>query len=154
MICLAYHHHHHAESRMSTFTIIFYTCIWIPFRQLQMAFLGFLFMLYTAPCHDDHPADGTLDREINSLVNSSAAAATRFDHLVAKNKYGKDGDGSCRAVDESCSVCLVDFEREEVVSRLNICGHVFHLHCIQRWIYRNQFTCPLCRSLILNHARQ
>lgn len=53
-------------------------------------------------------------------------------------------------VEELCSVCLGEFEREEEVSQLLRCGHVFHfhLHCMNSWLDQNHFTCPLCRSLL------
>ncbi|XLT46293.1 hypothetical protein HN873_038897, partial [Arachis hypogaea] len=45
--------------------------------------------------------------------------------------------------DETCSICLVEFEDEDAVSKLRRCNHIFHLSYIQQWIERNQFSCPL-----------
>nr|GEY52270.1 RING-H2 finger protein ATL18 [Tanacetum cinerariifolium] len=59
------------------------------------------------------------------------------------------GDGAMRSVDESCSMCLAEFRDEDVVSQLNRCRHVFHAGCIEGWLDRDQFTCPLCRSTLL-----
>ncbi|KEH44462.1 anaphase-promoting complex subunit 11 RING-H2 finger protein [Medicago truncatula] len=56
--------------------------------------------------------------------------AVRFEDL--------DGDE-----DEICSICLVEFEREDGVSKLRRCGHVFHFNCINQWLERSQFSCPL-----------
>ncbi|KAI6690836.1 hypothetical protein NL676_027664 [Syzygium grande] len=48
----------------------------------------------------------------------------------------------------SCSICLQDFECKDVAKRLPSCGHLFHLHCIDKWISK-QRSCPLCRSPIV-----
>ncbi|KAK2665770.1 hypothetical protein Ddye_004344 [Dipteronia dyeriana] len=50
-----------------------------------------------------------------------------------------------------CSICLVELDKEEAVSRLSRCGHIFHMDCIQRWLHSNHFTCPLCRSFLLTN---
>ncbi|KDO68437.1 hypothetical protein CISIN_1g037626mg, partial [Citrus sinensis] len=52
-------------------------------------------------------------------------------------------------VEEICSICLMEFEKEDVVSRLTRCCHLFHADCIERWLDCNQFTCPVCRSFFL-----
>jgi hypothetical protein len=52
--------------------------------------------------------------------------------------------------DEICSICLVEFEGEDAVSKLRRCEHVFHFNCIEQWLERNQFSCPLCRSLLFS----
>ncbi|KAL9353874.1 hypothetical protein Peur_051844 [Populus x canadensis] len=50
--------------------------------------------------------------------------------------------------DVSCSICLVELEKEDAVSQLSRCMHVFHMDCIDKWIQRGHFTCPLCRTSI------
>jgi hypothetical protein len=51
-----------------------------------------------------------------------------------------------------CPICLVDFERDEVLSYGERCGHCFHDSCIQEWIAHIQrkpnqrATCPSCRQ--------
>uniref|UniRef100_A0A3Q7ENS2 RING-type domain-containing protein n=1 Tax=Solanum lycopersicum TaxID=4081 RepID=A0A3Q7ENS2_SOLLC len=54
-----------------------------------------------------------------------------------------------RGVEESCSICLMEYEKDDVVCELPRCKHVFHMECIEGWVERCQFTCPLCRSLLL-----
>ncbi|KAL6184367.1 hypothetical protein ACLB2K_045769 [Fragaria x ananassa] len=49
---------------------------------------------------------------------------------------------------ESCPICMDDFEEKEdaaPIARLLSCFHVFHRHCILRWLHRNPL-CPLCQS--------
>ncbi|KAJ6937597.1 hypothetical protein NC652_012039 [Populus alba x Populus x berolinensis] len=77
-------------------TIIFYTCILIPLRQIKQ---------------------------------------TLYSIIVQKK-------------DVSCSICLVELEKEDMVSQLSRCMHVFHTDCIDKWIQRDHFTCPLCRTSI------
>ncbi|KAK4398923.1 RING-H2 finger protein ATL18 [Sesamum angolense] len=51
--------------------------------------------------------------------------------------------------EEMCSICLMEFEKVDLVNKLPRCGHLFHMECMEKWLDRCQFTCPLCRSLVL-----
>jgi hypothetical protein len=47
---------------------------------------------------------------------------------------------------ESCAICLSDFESSDNVIKIN-CGHIFHADCIQRWADQGaRPVCPVCRS--------
>lgn len=55
--------------------------------------------------------------------------------------------------DESCAVCLNGLKKSSQVWELSNCCHVFHKHCLERWLaYDNRLTCPLCRASLI-HAR-
>jgi hypothetical protein len=45
--------------------------------------------------------------------------------------------------DQSCGVCLVQFEGDDVVRCLP-CAHPFHDECIKEWLSKWKNTCPLC----------
>ena len=49
---------------------------------------------------------------------------------------------------ECCAICLMDFERKEILRQLP-CEHFFHPECIQPWLIKNS-ACPLCKRDILN----
>ena len=42
-----------------------------------------------------------------------------------------------------CNVCLMDYIEGETVCRLS-CSHLYHSHCITRWL-TTKTTCPTCR---------
>ncbi|XP_021846428.1 E3 ubiquitin-protein ligase ATL6-like [Spinacia oleracea] len=44
-----------------------------------------------------------------------------------------------------CAVCLSPFEEKDTLRLLSKCYHVFHLHCVDRWLAAHT-TCPLCRA--------
>ncbi|KAG6478039.1 RING-H2 finger protein ATL64-like [Zingiber officinale] len=44
-----------------------------------------------------------------------------------------------------CPVCLSELAVCEAVRLLPMCGHAFHLHCIDTWFCAHS-TCPLCRT--------
>ncbi|EEC73990.1 hypothetical protein OsI_08903 [Oryza sativa Indica Group] len=46
-----------------------------------------------------------------------------------------------------CAVCLCEFDGEDRLRLLPVCGHAFHLHCIDTWLLSNS-TCPLCRGTL------
>ncbi|XP_062225790.1 RING-H2 finger protein ATL5-like [Phragmites australis] len=50
-----------------------------------------------------------------------------------------------------CSVCLGEFQDDDLVRLLPKCGHAFHVPCIDTWL-RAHVNCPLCRSDVLDPA--
>ncbi|KAL5727285.1 hypothetical protein ACHQM5_000500 [Ranunculus cassubicifolius] len=48
--------------------------------------------------------------------------------------------------DDSCAVCLYEFQGKEEIRRLTNCRHIFHRICLDRWMDHDQKTCPLCRT--------
>ncbi|KAK1297688.1 RING-H2 finger protein ATL46 [Acorus calamus] len=46
-----------------------------------------------------------------------------------------------------CAVCLCEFSDEDKLRLLPLCGHAFHLDCIDTWLLSNS-TCPLCRGML------
>ncbi|KAJ0961001.1 hypothetical protein J5N97_001036 [Dioscorea zingiberensis] len=46
--------------------------------------------------------------------------------------------------DIQCSICLGEYQQNEVLRTMPICGHYFHLVCIDSWLQK-QSTCPICR---------
>ena len=46
---------------------------------------------------------------------------------------------------ESCSICMENFSPNSIVRKLNNCGHIFHVDCVDTWFETNM-TCPVCRT--------
>lgn len=66
-------------------------------------------------------------------------------------------NGPTRTVESSdatqhCSICCDPLTDNE--PKVLPCKHIFHAHCIGKWIKRNLHkpTCPLCRDLIVDCA--
>ena len=50
--------------------------------------------------------------------------------------------------DSSCPICAEDFAVGDIVaSKLPMCQHSFHSHCVKKWFDVNN-TCPICRSVL------
>ncbi|XP_042397219.1 NEP1-interacting protein-like 1 isoform X1 [Zingiber officinale] len=97
--------------------------------QSQMNALGLPFMetldLYDAGAN----AKGLSVDEVEKLPKSKVTARDELDASEEKT---------------SCSVCLQELQLGEMVRRLPVCCHVFHLSCIDSWLIRHG-SCPLCR---------
>ncbi|XVF67091.1 hypothetical protein PTKIN_Ptkin10aG0092600 [Pterospermum kingtungense] len=139
MICLMFF-----NSGLCTATLIFYTCVWIPYLELKrglLKLLGFVFPWYQA--------------EKKWQVNSNICQlpGVRFEdlkHSKCCSGGGLRSTGNDGEVEEVvCPICLVEMEKEDVVSQLQKCGHIFHMKCIEKWLDCHHFTCPLCRSFLL-----
>ncbi|KAI9108346.1 hypothetical protein K1719_020537 [Acacia pycnantha] len=47
--------------------------------------------------------------------------------------------------DNTCSICLSEYEPKETLRTIPDCNHYFHAHCIDEWLKMNA-TCPVCRN--------
>ncbi|KAJ1436370.1 Zinc finger, RING-type [Sesbania bispinosa] len=123
-------------------TIVFYTCVLIPLMQLKRALssmFGLILMVFFS-----YDSKGiTKEMEFPEIPSLPVA---RFEDLRSQSSVGEDEQRE----EEICSICLVEFEGEDAVSKLGRCGHVFHINCIDQWLDRNQFSCPLCRSFLFS----
>ncbi|XP_057449240.1 NEP1-interacting protein 1-like [Lotus japonicus] len=63
---------------------------------------------------------------------------------IPKIKITTDNNADASGERVSCSVCLQDFQLGETVRSLPHCHHMFHLPCIDKWLFRHG-SCPLCR---------
>ena len=46
---------------------------------------------------------------------------------------------------ESCSICLHNFQKDDIVFALNChMNHIFHEKCLHKWV-QTRMACPLCR---------
>lgn len=53
---------------------------------------------------------------------------------------------------QGCTVCLSEFEKDDIIRLLPKCNHSFHVDCIDMWFHSHS-TCPLCRSLVERVAK-
>ncbi|XP_030451209.1 RING-H2 finger protein ATL67-like [Syzygium oleosum] len=45
----------------------------------------------------------------------------------------------------SCPICLGEYKESDVLRLLPVCGHFFHVRCVDPWL-RLHATCPVCRK--------
>ncbi|KQK17031.1 RING-H2 finger protein ATL74 [Brachypodium distachyon] len=50
-----------------------------------------------------------------------------------------------------CAICLSDFADGETVRALPVCGHGFHVACVDRWLV-SRFSCPTCRRRLSDNV--
>lgn len=89
---------------------------------------------------------GAVVQEFPSIVKDS------INDLIATCKFSKSniniiGLGS-KSYDQdatTCAICLCEFEDGEAIRVLPECLHLFHVVCIDKWLYSHS-SCPLCRA--------
>ncbi|CAN8302096.1 unnamed protein product [Cochlearia groenlandica] len=47
--------------------------------------------------------------------------------------------------DDTCHICLSEYEPKDTIRTIPTCQHCFHVHCIDAWLKLNG-TCPVCRN--------
>ena len=48
---------------------------------------------------------------------------------------------------ENCSICQDVILDQQIVRKINRCGHCFHIRCLERWLQENN-KCPHCRTVV------
>ncbi|CAN1308997.1 Brassinosteroid-responsive RING protein 1 [Linum perenne] len=86
------------------------------------------------------PAAATAIQAVNPSPPPPSAELIR--EILPVIKFEELGE----AVQESCAVCLYDFEGADEIRWLKNCRHVFHRACLDRWMDHDRSTCPLCRT--------
>ncbi|XAR74015.1 hypothetical protein NMG60_11008166 [Bertholletia excelsa] len=117
----------------TTVTIIFFTCVLIPFFQIKKAVFQLIGSFFTS--------ENDFATSHQGICSADLLPVARYDDL-------NSCPGGVEA--ETCSICLAEYQKEDRVSKLPKCGHVFHNGCIQDWMDRDHLTCPLCRSSFLH----
>ncbi|KAI3906141.1 hypothetical protein MKW92_004139 [Papaver armeniacum] len=68
--------------------------------------------------------------------------AVKFEDLMLTSKTNVHDQNSC-------AICVCEYEGQDEIKLLMNCRHIFHGSCLDRWISNNQSTCPLCRTSLI-----
>jgi Ring finger domain len=89
-----------------------------------------------------------MHREAKEEENGNPSCQLRFPALSVR-----ENDGSTwRLLSDPCAVCLHQYQVGDSVvwSPNDKCRHVFHQHCLVRWLLHqatgSDFPCPVCRQ--------
>ena len=96
---------------------------------------------------DAYRMAGISDDYENQGINTVQTQRRKKKHLhnFIKNDLGRYNDNP----DDSCAICIEEFDNKKEVVKLNPCNHFFHKECITGWVKttRNP-NCPTCRTEI------
>ncbi|OEL20310.1 RING-H2 finger protein ATL46 [Dichanthelium oligosanthes] len=90
--------------------------------------------------------DAAMDRQLQQLFNLHDSGLDQaFIDALPVFAYREIIGGNKEPF--NCAVCLCEFHGEDRLRLLPVCGHAFHLQCIDTWLLSNS-TCPLCRGTL------
>ncbi|XP_038705628.1 RING-H2 finger protein ATL18 [Tripterygium wilfordii] len=151
------------QRSLSVAIIVFYTCVWIPFQQMRRALLSIIIAItYSSSTYNTSSSTNTIAHDHihpGVVVDSfSLPVAARFEDLRGSLQLLNNEDEDDIII---CSICLVGLDQDqeddddlELVIKLPECNHIFHRECIHKWVDRDRFTCPLCRSFLFCPKQQ
>ena len=86
-------------------------------------------------------------KDLTLILHSSQELAVwirAIQILFANSEHQPVQQGDGGSVGDECTICLSDFEHDEVVGVLP-CSHRFHQECIREWLTCSH-KCPLCKK--------
>ena len=96
--------------------------------------------------HRTGARDAAMDRQLQQLFHLHDSGLDQaFIDALPVFAYREIIGGNKEPFD--CAVCLCEFDGEDRLRLLPVCGHAFHLQCIDTWLLSNS-TCPLCRGTL------
>ncbi|CAN6169782.1 unnamed protein product [Urochloa humidicola] len=129
------------DHRTTTGTIIFsYTCVGLTGTALIAVLIFYCYQHFrrrapvTAAAVAEEGNQGTEGHHVGVDVTKLPEYA-----YTQSSRRRSNGDGA------QCSVCLGAVQPGEMVRRLPICKHLYHVECIDMWL-ASHATCPVCRS--------
>ncbi|PAN23833.1 hypothetical protein PAHAL_4G121900 [Panicum hallii] len=131
------------QQRQTTGTIIFsYTCVGLTGSALVavLVFYCYNHSRRRAPVSaagagvEGNPGAGD-----HHHVGVDVTKLPEYAYTQSSRRRGNGGDGA------QCSVCLGAVQPGEMVRRLPMCKHLYHVECIDLWL-ASHATCPICRS--------
>lgn len=96
------------------------------------------------------------DCEDTDNINDNATLSTEEETKCTLDDTPRSGnvcvlvtaDSNSQGYCTMCSVCLDEFEEDEVVRQLVPCKHLFHTECITPWLTQRSGNCPLCKVAV------
>jgi hypothetical protein len=82
---------------------------------------------------------------LNAAASIDRAPLERF--LNLNRRVFQEVQRLFPAVNNACSICLLEFERGDQCVVVPSCQHCFHEECIGEWL-GTKSTCPYCRHNI------
>ncbi|XP_062193546.1 RING-H2 finger protein ATL46-like, partial [Phragmites australis] len=101
--------------------------------------------LFSSP-HEDGAGGGLDQAAIGALPEF---AYSELSAAGGGRRPGKRKANADRPFD--CAICLCEFTDDDRLRLLPLCGHAFHVACIDVWL-RSSATCPLCRASLSARA--
>lgn len=97
----------------------------------------------TLTSHQDENQEASARNPPRMIALSSGLPLHIIDSIKTQKYTGKNSS----AGNTDCSVCLADFEEDDLLKLLPRCNHPFHIQCINKWLMSHT-NCPLCRATV------
>lgn len=131
----------------TVFTKVIYSSYFFLFGYYIGTVIVFVFLLLGAIMYDCYYGIFILPQ----IRRERSIRGKEFDELEVVKYSTPAGNVSDDQI--VCSICLTDFQEQEMVIRLPICCHHFHKKCIQTWL-ENHKECPYCRADIRSNLQR
>ncbi|VVB08889.1 unnamed protein product [Arabis nemorensis] len=90
------------------------------------------------------------DLSQRSLFMMIEAKVTQKEYLVVPSSVYARSTATVVLDQEPCAICLENMSESKTnpICQLPNCAHLFHEHCLNKWLDRQQNACPLCRQSV------
>ncbi|KAJ7524459.1 hypothetical protein O6H91_17G006600 [Diphasiastrum complanatum] len=88
-----------------------------------------------------------LQRDEEQKLAGLKAVVVNMIPVMHYDKNASQSSDKWKSFCSECMICLSDFQDGEMIRVLPICGHLFHMQCVDVWFHLNT-SCPVCRHNI------
>ncbi|CAL5038852.1 unnamed protein product [Urochloa decumbens] len=129
------------DRRTTAGTIIFsYTCVGLTGTALVAVLLFYCYQHFFRRRAPVTAADGAEEGNPGAEGQHVGVDVSKLpEYAYTQSSRRRSSDGA------QCSVCLGAVQPGEMVRRLPMCKHLYHVECIDMWL-ASHITCPVCRS--------
>ncbi|KAK9672458.1 hypothetical protein RND81_12G102100 [Saponaria officinalis] len=86
-----------------------------------------------------------------SLLGQAHEPGPEFRPTIVLSDVDEMGQKLTSDGENVCAICMVEYQGNDKIGSLPICGHYFHVNCINEWFHSRgtlEWTCPICRARV------
>jgi hypothetical protein len=92
-----------------------------------------------------------LDSDEIDIINNIVIEKDNLDKIPIVKYNDMMINNDIRTKNQECHICIEYFKDNDDIRLIN-CNHLFHKNCIDMWLSKSSYKCPLCREPVYKES--